>query len=149
MTATLLGHRRLVLAGLYDLAGCACLAGPARFLARHRTTMFLFVTAWPASSWTGTRSVARKALNQIAGRPHCRQGRASCGRRLTSCRRQRATRRAGERQRIMRAILHDGVAPSWWALLNSCSSPSPSVPCWKSIVKAALDEMRLAVDRCS
>lgn len=149
VTATLLAVTGglAVLAGLYDLAGVRLgLAGPARFsLTPH--TMFLFVVIMAGIIVDRySRSVAGlKALNQtLEGRIAAKE--SELRQAFDELQAQKATQAAaGERQRIMRD-LHDGVGAQLVGLLNLVQQPEPQRAVLEEHVKAALDEMRLAVD---
>lgn len=136
-----------LLAGLHDLGLVRLgLGGPSRFsLTPH--AIFLFVVAMAgiivdryARSAAGLQALNATLEARIQAKEaelHDAYGQLQA--------QQAAQATAAERQRIMRD-LHDGVGAQLVGLLNLVKQPQPQPAVLEEHVKAALDEMRLAVD---
>ncbi len=136
-----------VLAGLHDLGLVRLGLGGATRSSLTPHTMFFFVVIMAGIIVDRyARSAANlKALNQtLEARIRAKEAELSDAFGLLQ--EQKAAQAAAtERQRIMRD-LHDGVGAQLVGLLNLVKQPGTSAAELEDQVKAALDEMRLAVD---
>jgi len=136
-----------VLAGLHDLGLVRLGLGGATRSSLTPHTMFFFVVIMAGIIVDRyARSAATlHALNQTL-EARIRAKEAELNDAFGQLQEQKAAQAAAaERQRIMRD-LHDGVGAQLVGLLNLVKQPDPQPALLEEHVKAALDEMRLAVD---
>lgn len=136
-----------VLAGLHDLGLVRLGLGGATRSSLTPHTMFFFVVIMAGIIVDRyARSAATlHALNQTL-EARIRAKEAELNDAFGQLQEQKAAQAAAaERQRIMRD-LHDGVGAQLVGLLNLVKQPDPQPAVLEEHVKAALDEMRLAVD---